>query len=240
MAAIEKEKERLREAVWSSLEENRVALFPGARGRIPNFKGAAEAAARLAGTTDWKRARVIKCNPDSPQRPVRLLALREGKVVYMAVPRLRSKKCFWKLDPKRLGKEKLAAASTIRGASELGLPMDPRNLPHLDLIVAGSVAVNRAGARIGKGGGYSDLEYAIGRQVGSVDAKTVVATTVHSVQLLDEELPMTAHDFLLDLIVTPEEVIHPKSRGTQPRGILRGHLTTEQKETVPILRELGF
>jgi 5-formyltetrahydrofolate cyclo-ligase len=230
----------IREKVWSRLQEERVALFPGARGRIPNFQGAGEAAERLAGTREWKRARTIKCNPDAPQRPVRLRALREGKLLYMAVPRLRKAKCFWKLDPKKLKATELAAAATIRGASRFGLPVDPRKLPHIDLIVAGSVAVNRSGARIGKGGGYSDLEYAIGREVGAVDGRTVVATIVHPVQLLEEDLPTTAHDFFLDLIVTPNAVLRPRPRKTQPRGILPDHLTAEQRETVPILGELGF
>ena len=37
----------------------------------------------------WHAARVIKGNPDKAQRPVRRQALAEGKVVYMAVPRLK-------------------------------------------------------------------------------------------------------------------------------------------------------
>ncbi len=43
-----------------------------------------------------------------------------------------------------------------------------KEMPPVDLIVAGSVAVNKKGSRIGKGGGYSDLEYAIGREFGFV------------------------------------------------------------------------
>lgn len=31
----------------------------------------------------------------------------------------------------------------------------------VDLIVCGTVAVNRRGVRVGKGGGYSDLEFAL-------------------------------------------------------------------------------
>jgi 5-formyltetrahydrofolate cyclo-ligase len=110
----EREKEEVRDRVWSRLEESGEALFPGARGRIPNFRGAAAAADRLAASPEWRRARVIKCNPDAPQRPVRLRALREGKVVFMAVPRLAERKCFWKLDPKRLERSALPAAATIR------------------------------------------------------------------------------------------------------------------------------
>ncbi len=240
MAKGDLEKNRVRDRIWSRFEETGEALFPGARGRIPNFRGAAAAADRLAATPEWRRARVVKCNPDAPQRPVRLRALREGKVLYMAVPRLAEAKCFWKLDPKRLEPRQLREAATIKGASRLGRPVSPKELPHVDLIVAGSVAVNRKGVRVGKGGGYSDLEYAIGREVGAIDAKTVVGTTVHPIQVVAAELPATAHDFFLDLIVTPEETIRPKRRRRQPKGILPAHLSEEKRRAIPALRELGI
>ncbi len=235
----EREKQRVRERVWSRLEEAGEALFPGARGRIPNFRGAASAAERLAATPEWRRARVIKCNPDSPQRPVRFRALAEGKVLSMAVPRLAETKCFWQLDPGRLSRSDLAAAATIRGASRLARPVGPRELPHVDLVVAGSVAVNRKGARVGKGGGYSDLEYGIGRAVGAIDGKTVTATTIHPLQLLDEDLSVTPHDFFLDLIATPEEIIRA-GRRRQPKGILADHLTDNQRKEIPVIGELGL
>ena len=240
MANGDLEKKRVRDRIWSRFEESDEELFPGARGRIPNFRGAAAAADRLASTPEWRGARVLKCNPDAPQRPVRLRALRDGKVLYMAVPRLAEAKCFWKLDPSRLDPRQLRDAATIRGASRLGRPVDPRELPHVDLIVAGSVAVNRRGVRVGKGGGYSDLEYAIGREVGAIDAKTVIATTVHPIQLVADQLPATAHDFYLDLIVTPEETIRPKRRRRQPKGILSAHLSDEKRRAIPALRELGI
>ena len=240
-SGVEAEKQRLRERVWTELTESGEALFPGARGRIPNFRGAAAAADRLAQTPEWKRARVIKCNPDAPQRPVRLRALREGKVVYMAVPRLREKKCFRKLDPARLRETELAEAATIAGATRFGRAVHPRELEHVDLVVAGSVAVNRAGARLGKGGGYSDLEFAIGRELGAIDAKTRTATTVHPLQVVDSELPVTDHDFSLDLIATPDELIRtPPGRKRSPPGILRAHLTPEIRRDVPIVKDLGF
>src|SRR2546421_8002090 len=134
------------------MEERGAAASPGARGRTPTFVGASAAADRLAPLDEWRRARVIKCNPDAPQRYVRLRALREGKTVYMAVPRLREARCFWELDPKRL--RDLRAAASIGGAARFGRPLAPGELPRLDLVVAGSVAVARSGARLGKGGGY--------------------------------------------------------------------------------------
>jgi 5-formyltetrahydrofolate cyclo-ligase len=239
MTDREREKQEVRERVWSRLEETGEALFPGARGRIPNFRGAAAAADRLATTPEWRRADVVKCNPDAPQRLVRLRALKDGKVLFMAVPRLAERKCFWKLDPKRLDPGELAAAATIRGAARLAAPVGPRDLPHVDLIVAGSVAVNRKGVRVGKGGGYSDLEFAIGREVSAIDERTVVATTAHTFQLFDRDLPFTAHDFFVELIATPTTILRPRRR-RQPRGILPGHLSDEQRREIPALRELGL
>ncbi len=83
-------KEEIRESVWEILQKKKVARFPGAVGRIPNFIGAEACAKQLAETPDWKAARYLKINPDSPQRAIRQRALADGKTIYMAVPRLRS------------------------------------------------------------------------------------------------------------------------------------------------------
>jgi 5-formyltetrahydrofolate cyclo-ligase len=235
---LARSKQAIRDSVWTLLEDRGAAAFPGARGRIPNFVGASAAADRLAELDEWRSAGVIKCNPDAPQRYVRLRALREGKVVYMAVPRLRQARCFWELDPRRL--RDLRAAASIGGASKAGRAVDPRDLPHVDLVVAGCVAVSRNGARLGKGGGYSDLEYALCREVGRIDDSTRVATTVHPLQIVRGTLPETEHDFRLDLIVTPEGVLRPRRSRPQPRGIIAAHLTREIRETVPALRKLGL
>jgi 5-formyltetrahydrofolate cyclo-ligase len=103
------------------------------------------------------------------------------------------------------------------------------------------VAVNREGARVGKGGGYSDLEFAIGREVGAIDGKTAIATTVHPIQVLDRALPVTDHDFSLDLIATPRDLVRVSRRKRKrPKGILPRDLTDEIRRDVPILADLGF
>ena len=63
--------------------------FPGASERIPNFANARGAAERLARHPAWKQAKTIKANPDAPQTHSRRLALEQGKILVMAVPRLR-------------------------------------------------------------------------------------------------------------------------------------------------------
>src|SRR5262245_4997244 len=209
------------------LTERRVGRFPlPLHDRIPNFVGAEDAARRLTELPEWKAARRIKCNPDVPQRAVRLAALREGKTVVMAVPRLRAERCFLRLDPKAL-EGKLAQAATIKGASSFGQAVLPEEIGPIDLVVAGSVAVNRSGARLGKGGGYSDLEFALARSLGLVGEDTPVVTTVHELQVLEGAIPMTAHDVPLDIVVTQDRVIRARRRPRRPRAILWEELSPE-------------
>ena len=213
-----------------------VARFPGARGRIPNFTGAEAAARRLAGTPEWEYAGFLKANPDLPQLPVRAAALSQGKVVYVAVPRLAADLPFLSLDPDRVTVPPRKAVS-IRGAASEGVPIGFDAMAPIDLIVCGSVAVNGKGVRIGKGGGYSDLEFALAREAGVIGDWTTVATTVHALQILDEDLPETPHDFRLDMIVTPDDIIrvapHPGRPG--PSGILWDELDKTKIAAIPEL-----
>lgn len=230
-------KDELRARIWSRLTERRVARFPGAQGRIPNFLGAEAAARRLGELDAWQRARVIKCNPDAPQLPVRALALRAGKRLFMAVPRLRAERCFLELDPAELAGRERAAAS-IKGASALGRPIAPARMPRLDLIVAGSVAVARDGSRVGKGGGFSDLEFAILAELGLIGPWTTIVTTVHPLQIVRARIPMRPHDIPLDYIVTPEETIRCPRRHPRPNGILWAELPPEKIAEIPLLAKL--
>lgn len=131
-------------------------------------------------------------------------------------------------------------AASIRGAAAEGSPIGFAGMEPIDLIVCGTVAVNRQGVRIGKGGGYSDLEFALARQAGVIGDWTCVATTVHPVQILDEDLPETEHDFRVDLVVTPDEVIRPPHSGglRGPSGILWSHLDDAKISAIPALAEL--
>ncbi len=227
------DKQRWRERIWDRMRAEGVAGFPGAHGRIPNFTGAADAARRLAELPEWRSAATVKANPDMPQLPVRARALDDGIAVYMAVPRLRTAESFLLLDPARLDVAPRAAAS-IKGSSTHGIPVALTDLPHIDLVVCGSVVLNRAGARVGKGGGYSDLELAIATESGRIDGDTVIATTVHDVQVVDDELPETGHDFRVDVIVTPTEVIRCP-RVERPPGIVWSDLDDDKIASIPIL-----
>lgn len=230
---IDRKKQQAREKVWRHLEQSGVALPPGAHGRIPNFLGADRASARLAELPKWRQARVIKSNPDKAQLPVRLQALSDRKLLYMAVPKLAEIRPFYLLDPSNLG----APPSTIvtgAGAAAHASTVDIEQMQPIDVVVCGSVAVNRNGARVGKGAGYSDIEVALLIEAGLIAPATLLVTTVHELQVLDDPLPESPHDFSVDLIVTPNEIIWcgPPRR---PHGIYWNALSAHKIADIPVL-----
>lgn len=215
-------------------------LFPGARNRITNFTGAEAAARWLAETPFWQAATTIKANPDSAQLPVRRRALEDGKTVYMAVPRLAEPEPFFLLDPDHLADPPRRAAS-IAGATRSARRVAVADLTPVDIVVSGCVAVGEDGARLGKGGGFADLEFALATAAGLVGPQTLVVTTVHELQVRPAgAIPTGPHDAPVDIVVTPERVIDCRERrGPRPDcGIRWSELTREKIEAIPLLRAL--
>jgi 5-formyltetrahydrofolate cyclo-ligase len=233
-------KAALRQQVWDRLAEAGVARFPGAHHRISNFTGAEAAAERLRGTEVWRRARTVKANPDSPQWPVRQRALEDGKVVYMAVPRLAEPEPFFLLDPDHLA-DTPRRASSIKGASASARTVPLDDLDPVDLVVTGCVAVAEDGTRLGKGGGFSDLEFAVASEAGLIGDDTLVVTTVHPLQLLPAgSVPRTEHDVQVDLVVTPDGVHEVARAGPRPPGRVRWEeLTDDKMAAIPLLARLA-
>ncbi len=190
--------------VWRLMEERELTRFPRpVFHRIPNFVGVEKAARRLGELSEYRAAQTVFCSPDSPQRPVREMALRDGKLLVMATPRL--KQGFLILDPNAISQNDIPKASTIRGAFKHGRIVEPSEVKAA-LFVAGSVAVSLDGGRLGKGSGYSDKEYALLKDSGGLSATALVVTTVHDVQIV-EEIPQDAWDVRVDVIVTPTKSI---------------------------------
>lgn len=176
-------KQKIRERVWALLEQQRITE-PGVRGYIPAFTGAGTAAALLAGLPEWQAAQVLMIVPDQAQAPVRERALHDGKILYMPVPRLAENPPFCLLDPARL-----TTAASDAAYWQNAVATAPRvvigQMQPVDMVVCGSVAVNRSGTRLGKGAGYSDIEVALLTEAGLITPQTVIATTVHPLQVLD-------------------------------------------------------
>ncbi len=229
-------KQEIRQKIWKLLEEKDIAIFPRpVFNRIPNFRGSDIASVKLSQLEVFKKSNVIKINPDSPQRKAREITLSLGKTLIMPTPRI--KEGFLLLDPKRIPKNAYKEASTIKGAFEYGVKIHPKDLPSIDFIVLGSVAVSLDGARIGKGEGYGELEFAILLEYGKIKKDVKIATTVHDLQIV-EEIPVEPFDVSVDLIVTPRKVFELKQRHDRPHGIIWELLPMEKIEEIPILKEL--
>lgn len=235
-----RDKDILRAEIWSLLKRQAVSLREPF-GHIPGFVGADQAAERLAALPIWQRAQVVKCNPDTPQVPVRLRALEDGKRLYMAVPRLTRVRCFVELTAEDLCQRNVSfeAAAVAQGALMHGRLVTFEEMLRIDLVVTGCVAVTRNGGRTGKGAGFADLELGMLREFGLVQPDTPIVTTVHPLQIVNNSrLPMQPHDSALDWIVTPREAIETHTPYPQPTGLNWEAVRPEQFETIPVLQRL--
>lgn len=234
-------KESIRQKVWTYLEENDLACFPRpVYHRIPNFKGANEAAAKVAELEEFKKAHVVKVNPDKPQENVRFLVLEANKTLLVPTPRLKTGLLNRITPPLGCNKNILRICSTSRGVKEYSVPVSLQSKIKIDLIITGSVAVSKTGLRIGKGEGYADMEYAMMRTVGAINENTVVVTTVHDCQVFDS-LPLELfyeHDLPVDIIITPTKIIRCQPRLSKPKSINWSLITEEKFQEIPILRKL--
>ncbi|KAI8468018.1 MAG: 5-formyltetrahydrofolate cyclo-ligase family-domain-containing protein [Monoraphidium minutum] len=232
----------MRKAMWDFMEGNNIARQPRpVHHRIPNFVDADKAAERLAELPEFKTAKLVKVNPDTPSKPVRVLTLAAGKQLLSPQPRLRTG-FFSVLDAGSFPPDALREAVTSAGAAKYGRPLgleETRGLK-VDLLVVGSSCVSPNGARLGKGEGFAEVEFGILALLGAVGPDTPVVTVVHDCQVLEGEgaVPadkMLEHDVPVDIIVTPTRVIrctHPP--GTKkPPGIL-----PEKLASIRVLQQL--
>lgn len=199
----------IRQKVWESIERGDLANFPRpVYRRIPNFKGAHMAAETLASLPEFVASQTIKVNSDKPQSLVRLKVLESDKLLLVPAPKLTTtaaeatavngnaasdcgsaavaKNLFNSLrssDKKDDDLHKMASRFGIDNMSD-AVPME--STPKVDLVVVGSVAVDKLGRRIGKGEGFADLEFAMAASDAcgnAVSPDTLVVTTVHDVQV---------------------------------------------------------
>lgn len=232
-------KQALRQRIWTTLQSEGVAKGDPF-GHIPNFVGAELAADRLAQLPIWQNADVIKCNPDSPQQPVRLRALEDGKILYMAVPKLTHEKCFVELSAAALSAQGKTPrdAATMGGALRDGNAVAFEEMQRIDLVLVGCVAVAATGGRTGKGAGFADLELAMLSEFGLIQPTTPIATTIHDLQIVEsEQLPLQAHDWPLDWVVTPEQILETQTTVPHPQGLDWHSLQPDQIANIPILRQ---
>ncbi|OIT34296.1 PREDICTED: 5-formyltetrahydrofolate cyclo-ligase-like protein COG0212 [Nicotiana attenuata] len=231
----------IRKRIWDLMEAQNIAQFPRpVHHRIPNFVGASIAANKLSEMEEFKGAKCVKVNPDTPQKQVRFLTLDGGKKLLTPQPRLRTG-FFSVLESSMLSPGTIKEACTSAGVAKYGRPIGLEEKIKVDLIVIGSVAVDpKTGARLGKGEGFAELEYGMLRYMGAIDDSTPVVTSVHDEQLVDD-IPvdkLLIHDVPVDIICTPTQVIFTNTSIPKPQGIYWEKLSPEKLSQIRILRQL--
>lgn len=92
--------------------------------------------------------------------------------------------------------------------------------------------------RIGKGAGYSDIEVGLLTEAGLIGPATAIVTTVHQLQVVDEALPHDEHDFTVDYIVTPEDII-TCGPAYRPHGLVWSNLAKEKISSIRVLTAMA-
>ena len=78
------------------------------------------------------------------------------------------------------------------------------------------------------------IAVALLQEAGRIGPSTVIVTTVHPLQVVDDAMPETEHDFSVDLIVTPDEVIECEPQ-RRPTGLYWNNLTAAKIAAIPVL-----
>jgi 5-formyltetrahydrofolate cyclo-ligase len=129
---------------------------------------------------------------------VRELILREGKLLIVALPRMKG---FVEIE----NPKDIREAATIRGFIKYGKPLSGKKI---DLFIQGAVAIDRFGNRLGKGSGFGDKEWEYFKRMGLLCPHSRVLCIVHNLQIIDDMREiMEPHDKRADYIITPDGVI---------------------------------
>jgi 5-formyltetrahydrofolate cyclo-ligase len=235
LKSVDQEKQQLRQRTWARLEAARVS--PPSTGQIPVFDRASRAAQRLRSVKQYQEARVVMAVPDQALIQARINCLTDGKDLVMATPALRSGFVSLKAGRIRPGDRDEAARSSL--AKKYGLQMGPDDLPRLDLMLTGAVAVDNRGRRLGKGEGYFDLEYLILLASGRIQAEVSIIALIHDLQIVDQ-VPDVPGDVAVDVIVTPSRVLWAVDRPIRPKRIDWGRLPRSKiKKMTPLFHMRG-
>lgn len=69
------------------------------------------------------------------------------------------------------------------------------------------------------GAGYSDIETALLQEAGLMSRETAIVTTVRELQVVGESMPAADHDFSVDVVATPDELVRFGPPPQRPPGL---------------------
>jgi 5-formyltetrahydrofolate cyclo-ligase len=207
---------------------------------IPDFEGAETATGRIEALPAYTGSRLAFVTPDNSLVELRRRMIAAGKpFVVSTYNMLRG---FRLMAPGAVPQGQERFAAWLDGIEHFGTPISLEEISRLgrfDFMATGASAVSSEGIRFGKGHGYFDLEWGVFSDIGLVDDATPVIAAVHDVQVVEEKLPASETDIVVDLIATPSRLIEVGRHGRRPRGIKWHLLGADQITALPPLKELA-
>lgn len=232
-----------REQIWKYMMKNDLLNYPKkVYNKIPNFKGAIDAVERFCELKEFKDAKLIQISLDRPLEYVQKSSLKAGKEIIVPIPKLNND-LFIRVPPPIDGKiddEHFRVPTRQQRLLEGQSILKIDDKINIDIVVIGSVCVDRNGHRIGKGLGFADLEFAMMMKMGAIKPETIVVTIVHDSQIVDD-LPdhlFKKHDVHVDIIVTPTQTIIISNKLKKPDGIYWDILTQRRINAVRLLQQM--
>jgi len=213
------------------LSEHRVVATnrPPVPHRYPHFVGAEKASIRAAVLDEFIAAKVVLVSPGVAVLSDTVLS--QGKMLVSPTPGLREEKVLQQLVMNDQAETIKTDGKRRQKFRRLELNEDAK----IDVLVVGSMLVDKTGRRMGKKWEQVGLEFVLG---GLPSQNLIVITLVHDCQVV-EELPgafFSPMDVPVDIIITPSRVIRVKDRLPKPRSILWDKVTEGMLEEIPVLK----
>jgi len=207
---------------------------------IPDFEGAEAATDRIEALPAYGQSKLAFITPDNSLVELRRRMIMAGKpFVVSTYNMLRG---FRLMEPGSVPKGHERYAAWLDGIEHFGKPValeDISRIGRFDFMATGASAVSIDGIRFGKGHGFFDLEWGMFTDIGLADDTTPVIACVHDVQLVEEHLPASETDIIVDLVATPSRMIQVARHGRRPRGIKWDLINTDLIAATPPLKELA-
>jgi len=171
-------------------------------------EGFGAAVERVRQLKEFKNSKWVRVGSEEALMPLRLAALRAGKM--LVVPHRHSRTSMLTLlDPTKIDASEQALAVTDAGMDRLGEPVDFDARFKLDLFVVESMPVDPvSGERCGHRLSKSCMEFGLLWRTGAIDNHTLVVAPVTEAQLIDGSDPEEAcDDVRADIICTPTRTL---------------------------------
>ena len=233
----------VRQRIWEKLAE---VARPDTRFHmnfaevIPDFEGSEAAAERIVALPAYRQTQLAFVTPDNSLVGLRRRMLEAQKPFVVSTYNIL--RGFLFMEPSSVPKGHERYAAWLEGLEHFGKPIsleDITRMGRFDFMATGASAVSTDGIRFGKGHGYFDLEWGMFTDLGLASDTTPVVVAVHDVQVVEDKLPASETDIVVDLIATPSRIIEIERHGRRPRGIKWHLLPPELIATTPPLRELA-